>query len=205
MAAEWAEITDIDKVKFQKVLAQYGQTMWYAHGFERTLKTLYVLSNVQIEAKKAPLTDEEFTQFLSDKGMIGPTLKKLLKLFDEIGLKHFPRIAEDGLEQLKQMRNWLAHSYLIDNSRTLPNPEAHKDLINELRFFAEAFKTMTSVWEPLLDIAIEKLGEGTSKEIEEKFGPFINELQREHLRKRIEGYKLRLNMCFGELYQQKLK
>jgi hypothetical protein len=107
-----------------------------------------------------------------------------------MGLKPLPKKAEEGLEQLRQIRNWLAHRYLIDNSRALPNPGAHKDLISELRFFAEAFKTMTSVWKPLLNIAIEKLGEGTRKEIEEKFGPFINELQREHLRKRIEGYGL---------------
>jgi hypothetical protein len=122
--------------------------------------------------------------------MIGPTLKKLKKLFDEMGLAPLPQEGEEGLEKLRQIRNWLAHSYLIDNSWALPNPEAHKELISELRFFAEAFKSMTRVWEKWLNIAIEKLGEGTREELEEKFGPVVDEIQKEQLRKRIEGYGL---------------
>jgi hypothetical protein len=190
MTTEWAEVSNIDEIEYQGVLAQYGLTMEYVQSFEHTLKLLYILSNIEIKLGKAPLAEEEFRRFLSDKGMIGPTLKKLQKLFDEIGLAPLPEKGEEGLEKLRQIRNWLAHSYLIDNSRVLPNPEAHKELISELRFFAEAFKNMTRVWEKLLNVAIEKLGEGTREELEEKFGPGADEIQREQLRKRVEGYGL---------------
>jgi hypothetical protein len=41
---------------------------------------------------------------------------------------------------------------LGDNSRLLRDPEAHTDLIPELRYFAQLFEAMTRVLsEPLLD------------------------------------------------------
>ena len=49
---------------------------------------------------------------------------------------------------------------------------------------------MTRVWEKMLNVAIEKLGEGTREELEERLGPVANEIQREQLRKRVEGYGL---------------
>ena len=150
----------------------------------------YVLTEVQIEAAKAPLSDEEFNRFLSDKGMIGATLKNLRTVFRELGLGQYPKKMEEGLESMRNIRNWLAHSYLIENSRVLPQGEAQEELIRELRFFAEAFKGMTSSWNRLLDPAIEKLGEGTRKEIEEQLGPMIVVIQRERLRERVKGYAL---------------
>jgi hypothetical protein len=190
MPTNWSEIPEIDDVKYRRVLAQYGLTMEYVQSFEHTLKMLYILSKVQIKAAKAPLSEEEFNRFLSDKGMIGPTLRKLRTLFDEIGLDKYPKKMEEGLDSMRDIRNWLAHSYLIDNSRVLPQGEAHEDLIRELRFFAEAFKDMTSSWTKLLNAAIEKLGEGTRKEIEEQLGPIMDEIQREQLRERVKGYAL---------------
>ncbi len=190
MPTNWPEIPEIDKVEYRRVLAQYGLTMEYVQSFEHTLKTLYALSKVQIEVAKAPLSEKEFNRFLSDKGMIGRALEKLRTLFDEIGLDQYPKKVEEGLDSMRDIRNWLTHSYLIDNSRVLPQSEAHEDLIRELRFFAEAFKAMTSSWTKLLNAAIEKLGEGTRKEIEEQLGPVMDEIQREQLRERVKRYAL---------------
>lgn len=184
------EIPKINDVRYHRVLAQYGQTMEYVQSFEHTLKMLYVLSQVQMKASIASLSNEEFNRFLSDKGMIGPTLKKLRKLFDDIGLDQHPKKMEAGLDSMRDIRNWLAHGYLIDNSRVLQQGEAYDDLICELRFFAAAFNAMTNSWAKLLNVAVEKLGEGTRKEIEERFGPIMDENQREQLRKRIKKYAL---------------
>lgn len=151
MPTKWHEIPEIDDVGYRRVLAQYGLTMEYVQSFEHTLKMLYVLSKVQIEAAKAPLSEEEFNRFLSDKAMIGPTLRKLRTLFDKIGLDQYPKKMEEGLDTMRDIRNWLAHRYLIDNSRVLAQGDVHEDLIRELRFFAEAFKAMTRSWTKLLN------------------------------------------------------
>ena len=190
MPINWPEIPELDDVEYRRVLAQYGLTMEYVQSYEHTLKTLYVLSRVQIEAAKAPLSEEDFNRFRSDKGLIGPTLRKLRALFDEIGLDQYPKRMEEGLHSMRDIRNWLVHSYLIDNSRVLPQSDAHENLIRELRFFAEAFKAFTSSWAKLLNTAIEKLGEGTRKEIEEQLGPMMDEIQRKQLRERVKGYAL---------------
>ncbi len=189
MTTNWPNIPEIDDVAYRRVLAQYGLTMEYAQSFEHTLKTLYVLSKIQTRVEMALITDEEFDRILSAKG-IGPTLNNLRKLFDEIGLRPYPEKMEEGLDWMRKIRNWLAHSYLIENSRLLPRSEAHEDIISELRFFAEAFKASTSSWDKWVSNAIEKLGEGTRKEIEENLGPMMDDLQRERLRKRVEGYAL---------------
>jgi hypothetical protein len=36
--AEWAEVSDIEKVEYCRVLAQYGLTMEYVQSFEQYIK-----------------------------------------------------------------------------------------------------------------------------------------------------------------------
>jgi hypothetical protein len=66
--------------------------------------------------------------------MIGSTLKGLRKLFIEIGGSWFPKITDNGLTKLTEIRSWLAHSYLVDNSRAMLLPDAHNDPRIELPF-----------------------------------------------------------------------
>jgi hypothetical protein len=65
--------------------------MIYVQHFERGLRLFNVAAKgLKIATKKTPLADEEVTRFLSVKEAIGPTLQKLRKHFEAIGLQPFP-------------------------------------------------------------------------------------------------------------------
>jgi hypothetical protein len=136
-----------------------------------------------IATSSGPGHDEDFEQLFDEtaRSPLGRVLNDLESTLPVLNLTPFPDTMERVLKSMVKLRNRLAHSYLVERSRVLPNPEARAGLIAELKWYAQTFFAMNTRMERWLHFLLEKLGH-TRSEIEEQFGGVMDEVQLEALR-----------------------
>jgi hypothetical protein len=154
------EPPDPEQLIYRDVLTYYSSTMRHVQTFEHTLKCLLLIHKMLIAESVGPIPDEDFERLFdqTERSPLGPTLRDLESTLPALNLTPFPDAMKRGLQSLTKLRNRLAHSYLVERSRVLPNPEARTDLIAELKWYAQAFFAMNTRMVLWLNLIVEKLG-----------------------------------------------
>jgi len=179
------------ELEHRDVLLHYGATMEAVQGFEHTLKSILLFHRAFVETAAGPIRDEEFERLFDEtqKSPLGPVLKSLQVTLRALKLAPFPAAMETGLASIVKLRNRLAHSYLVERSRVLLNPDARRGLIAELTWYAQIFFTMDTRMQRWLDSLLKHLGH-TRAEIEEQFGSAMEEVQLEALNAELHRMEL---------------
>jgi|SRR6266850_143673 len=185
------EPPNVEQLTYRDVLTYYGSTMEYVQAFEHTLKCLLLIHKMLITRSVGPIPDEDFQRLFDQTGKstLGRILRELESTLPALNLTLFPDAMKSGLQSLVPLRNRLAHSYLVERSRVLSNPEARAGLIAELKWYAQLFFAMNTRMERWLSFLVEQLGY-TGAELEEEFGHMIDEVQLQRLREELHQMEL---------------
>ena len=107
------------------------------------------------------MVDATFQQLLDEPRTttLCRVMRDVLSVWQRIGLAPFPAHAEEALLSMVRLRNRLAHSYLVENSRALTHADGRTMMIAELRWYSEAFMSMDATMQRWLNQLIQHLGE----------------------------------------------
>lgn len=180
------EIPTPDQLDHQDLLTQYGVTMEYVQRFEHIMKSILLLHRSFTAASSGSLTDESVEQLVSQMGRntLGTVLNDLKSNLPELDLQPFPQSTNDALVRMVKLRNRLAHSYLVENSRVLQEEVGRRMLINELRWYAQIFQAMSTPLDRWLNSLIKQLGH--SREELEKQLESVTNIELEELKANLQ-------------------
>jgi hypothetical protein len=188
----WRTLPPLEDIEYTDVLTNYGQTMLYVQAFEHTLKSILLFHRVIEEPSAEPMDDKGVRELLEGgPKTLGPALTKVLSIWKKLGMSAFPATGEECLLLMVTLRNRLAHSYLIENSRLFKSAEGRRLVIAELRWYSQVFRSMAATMEPWVHSLIRALGE-TPNQVEIDYGPVIEHAMLEALRANLTGIGISL-------------
>jgi hypothetical protein len=189
---EMAEIPHVEGHEYELVFATYGQTMSYAQSLEATIKYIVCLYNYLEKNKVEPVDDETAEKIITehDHSTLGGILKKLQERMGGVD----EAVREEGLRQLrllKDARNSLAHSYVVNKQSFIAHPEGRKLVIAQLRHYARSFNIATEQFTILLRRLLSglippQIHAQMMKLWQEAMGVAIESVGLEHYRKKLE-------------------
>jgi hypothetical protein len=146
------EPPDLNTLEYRDILTHYGLAMRYVQSFEHALKGI-LLGFHAIEYPHPSIDPEQWEEILTR--IPKAPLKRIVKNLNP--LLPFPDNVYSCWEQMIDVRNWLAHSYLIDVSYLLQSEDGRRKVIEELKFFTQAFMAMSQRMHRLLDLLVHRV------------------------------------------------
>jgi hypothetical protein len=136
----------LETIEHMDVLTNYGQTMMYIQEFELAAKNLLLMvrmmRNKNEKIKNGLTTDISSEDFWS---RLPKTLRPIMDKLDVEVCQGMLSTDEDVgpfLPRLVEIRNRLAHSYLVENSILFGNAEGRRLLVAELRMYSRTFMNL---------------------------------------------------------------
>ena len=137
--------------------------MWAAQSFEQQLLVLLTLHGVAAKLRIGALSNDEFSSLLDGpqgvRRTAGNLRKGIMANLDKADLTSFPEAAREGMKVAIDLRNFLAHDYLVTHGSLIGDPQALPTLIAQAgRWYQEIFAAWLSTMDRWIDSLLVGLG-----------------------------------------------